>query len=119
MVGKATKTPQRGEFWILDLDPAIGAEMKKTRPVLVLSSAEYNKLTGLMNFVPLTSTVDGPLSGLEVRVPYGVVKGAIRIDQIGTKSWVQREARKLGVATKEVLDEVTAKIQAQLGLNED
>lgn len=114
-----TKTPQRGEFWLVDLDPAVGAEMKKTRPVLVLSSVEYNKITGLINCVPVSSTVDGPSVGLMVQVPYGAVTGAIRIDQIGTKSWVQRAERKLGVATKEVLEEVGAKLKAQLGLNDD
>lgn len=114
-----TKTPQRGEFWMLDLDPAVGTEMKKTRPVLVLSSIEYNKLLRLISFVPVTSTVDGPYKGLEVRVPYGAVTGAIRIDHVGTKSWVQREARKLGVAPKAVLEEVSAKLKAHLGLNED
>ena len=30
--------PQRGEVWLVELDPARGAEMQKTRPAVVLSS---------------------------------------------------------------------------------
>lgn len=30
--------PRRGEVWVASLDPARGAEMRKTRPVVVVSS---------------------------------------------------------------------------------
>ncbi|MBU0571161.1 MAG: type II toxin-antitoxin system PemK/MazF family toxin [Candidatus Omnitrophica bacterium] len=36
--------PLRGEIWIVDLDPAIGSEMKKTRPVLVMSADAVGRL---------------------------------------------------------------------------
>lgn len=29
---------QRGEIWLVNLDPTIGAEIRKTRPVIVVSS---------------------------------------------------------------------------------
>jgi mRNA interferase MazF len=29
---------KRGEVWLIDLDPTIGAEMQKTRPAVVISS---------------------------------------------------------------------------------
>lgn len=28
---------QRGEIWLVNLDPTIGAEIKKTRPALIVS----------------------------------------------------------------------------------
>lgn len=28
----------RGEIWLVNLDPTIGAEIRKTRPVVVISS---------------------------------------------------------------------------------
>ena len=40
----------RGEIWLVDLDPTIGAEMNKTRPALlmekigVITSDEINKV---------------------------------------------------------------------------
>jgi mRNA-degrading endonuclease toxin of MazEF toxin-antitoxin module len=30
-------TPSRGEVWLVDFDPAIGAEIQKVRPALVIS----------------------------------------------------------------------------------
>ena len=29
---------KRGEIWLVNLDPTIGAEIRKTRPVVVISS---------------------------------------------------------------------------------
>jgi mRNA interferase MazF len=31
-------TISRAEIWLIDLDPSVGAEMRKTRPVVVVSS---------------------------------------------------------------------------------
>ena len=36
--------PQRGEIWEVKLDPAVGAEIKKNRPALVISSDSIGKL---------------------------------------------------------------------------
>lgn len=38
-VPRALPNPKRGEVWWMELDPARGAEMQKTRPVVVLSPA--------------------------------------------------------------------------------
>jgi len=43
----------RGEIWFVDLDPAIGAEMKKTRPALIMSDNRLGKLP-LKVIVPIT-----------------------------------------------------------------
>jgi mRNA interferase MazF len=37
-------TPLRGEIWLVNFDPTIGAEIRKTRPAVVISS---NSLSGL------------------------------------------------------------------------
>lgn len=39
-----THDPRRGEIWLVDLDPTIGAEIQKTRPVVVVSSNAINRL---------------------------------------------------------------------------
>lgn len=43
----------RGEIWLLTLDPTIGAEIKKTRPVVILSSDAVGTLP-LKIVAPLT-----------------------------------------------------------------
>ncbi|MDQ2746849.1 MAG: type II toxin-antitoxin system PemK/MazF family toxin [Acidobacteriota bacterium] len=47
----------RGEIWRLDLDPTIGAEMRKTRPVVIVSADEIGVLP-LKVVAPLTDWKD-------------------------------------------------------------
>jgi mRNA interferase MazF len=44
---------QRGEVWLVNLDPTVGAEMRKVRPVVILSSDLLGRLP-LRIVVPLT-----------------------------------------------------------------
>ena len=30
--------PKRGEIWLVNLDPTVGAEIQKTRPAIIISS---------------------------------------------------------------------------------
>jgi mRNA interferase MazF len=39
-----TTNPKRGEVWQIDLDPTVGVEMQKVRPVVVISSNAAGKL---------------------------------------------------------------------------
>jgi mRNA interferase MazF len=43
----------RGEIWLINLDPTLGAEINKTRPVIIVSSNSIGKLP-LRVVVPLT-----------------------------------------------------------------
>jgi mRNA interferase MazF len=45
--------PKRGEVWLVSLDPTIGAEIQKTRPVIVISSDFIGKLP-LKLVIPIT-----------------------------------------------------------------
>ena len=46
--------PIRGQIWLLALDPTVGSEMRKTRPVVVVSSDAFAHLDVRL-VVPLTS----------------------------------------------------------------
>lgn len=45
--------PKRGEIWLVNFDPTIGSEIKKTRPAVVVSSDSVGKLP-LKVVVPIT-----------------------------------------------------------------
>ncbi len=45
--------PSRGEIWLVDFDPAVGAEIQKMRPALVVSVDSVGRLP-LRIVVPLT-----------------------------------------------------------------
>jgi mRNA interferase MazF len=46
-------TPARGEIWLVDFDPAAGAEIRKLRPALVISVNSVGRLP-LRLVVPVT-----------------------------------------------------------------
>lgn len=48
---------KQGEIWLINLDPTIGAEIKKTRPAIVVNDNSLGKLP-LKIIVPLTDWKD-------------------------------------------------------------
>lgn len=48
-------TPARGDIYWVNLEPALGPEIKKTRPCLVVSRDEANQNYGQVSILPLTS----------------------------------------------------------------
>ncbi|MCL2026886.1 MAG: type II toxin-antitoxin system PemK/MazF family toxin [Bacteroidales bacterium] len=44
---------KQGEIWLINLDPTIGAEMKKTRPAVIVNDDQLGKLP-LRVIVPIT-----------------------------------------------------------------
>ena len=47
--------PSRGEIYWINLDPAIGTEIKKRRPCLIVSNNQSNQYYGQITVIPLTS----------------------------------------------------------------
>ena len=45
----------RWHIFLADLDPVIGSEQGKTRPVLVISEEEINKILPVVNVLPITT----------------------------------------------------------------
>jgi mRNA interferase MazF len=46
-------TPKRGEIWLIDFDPSVGAEIQKIRPAVVVSMDNTGRLP-LRLVVPIT-----------------------------------------------------------------
>ncbi len=45
----------RWHVYLADLEPVIGSEVGKTRPVLVISEEEVNEVIATVNIIPITS----------------------------------------------------------------
>jgi mRNA interferase MazF len=67
---------------LVNLDPTIGSEMKKTRPCVVLSPNEMNKYLQTIVIAPMTSSSKPYPTRVEVK--HNARKGWIAIDQIRT-----------------------------------
>lgn len=70
------------EIVLVNLDPTIGSEMKKTRPCVVISPNEMNKHLQTVVIAPLTSS-SKPYP-TRVSVNHNKTKGWIVLDQIRT-----------------------------------
>lgn len=62
---------RRGDVVLASLDPSIGVEIKKTRPVIVVSNDSINHLSQLAVVVPLTTNI-AHLSPSHAVIPRGV-----------------------------------------------
>jgi mRNA interferase MazF len=47
--------PRRGSVYQVSLDPALGHEIRKTRPAVVVSNDHMNKLAATVLVMPITS----------------------------------------------------------------
>ncbi len=64
---------RRGDVVVANLDPTIGVEIKKTRPVIVVSNDSINQLSQLVVVVPLTKNV-AHLSPSHALIPKGAAR---------------------------------------------
>lgn len=70
------------EIVLVNLDPTIGSEIKKTRPCVILSPDEMNKFLQTIIIAPITSTSKKYPTRIEIKGKS--TKGWVIIDQIRT-----------------------------------
>src|SRR5438270_2189522 len=64
--GPKNAHPKRGEIYLTALDPALGREIQKTRPALIIQNDVSNRLSQITIVAPITSTVRFPLNPVHV-----------------------------------------------------
>jgi mRNA interferase MazF len=85
---------------LVNLDPTVGSEMKKTRPCVVLSPNEMNKYLKTIVVGPMTSCSKPYPTRVEVK--HQTSKGWIAIDQIRTIDKVRVVKRFETLTEKEI-----------------
>jgi len=91
------------ELVLVNLDPTVGSEMKKTRPCAVISPNEMNKYLQTIVVAPLTSSSKPYPTRVEINQPKA--KGWVVLDQIRTVGR-RRVIKKLGNLTKSEIETV-------------
>lgn len=62
----------RWHIFLVNLDPVVGSEQGKTRPVLIISEEEINQILPVVNVLPITSRKQGRIIyPNEVIIPAG------------------------------------------------
>jgi mRNA interferase MazF len=106
--------PRRGEVWWVSFDPAVGGEIRKTRPALVLSNNAANAALNRVIVVPLTSQTEKLYPG-EALVTLNGKQSKAKADQIATAS-KQRLRDKLGSLSLADMAAVEKAVLVQLGI---
>jgi mRNA interferase MazF len=99
---------KRGEIWLAALDPAIGSEIRKTRPCVIVSPAEMHDYLRTVVVAPMT-TGSRP-APFRIPVTFGGKTGLILLDQIRTLDKT-RLAKRLGAVTPKTLSAALATLQ--------
>lgn len=72
---------KRGEVWWVEFDPALGSEIRKTRPAIIVSNDAANRNLSRVVVVPLTSNTGRSFPGEAVVLVAGQSSKAMA-DQI-------------------------------------
>ncbi|MBV9744235.1 MAG: type II toxin-antitoxin system PemK/MazF family toxin [Acidobacteriia bacterium] len=91
-----SRPPAFDEVWLVVLDPALGSEIQKTRPCLVISPDEMNRHLRTVIIAPLTSA-ERPYP-IRVPIMFQNKRGQIALDQIRAVDR-QRLIRRLGTVS--------------------
>jgi len=105
---------KRGEVWWVQFDPAIGSEIKKIRPAIIVSNNAANKHLARVVVVPLTSNTSRLYPG-EAFVTIAGQKGKASANQITTADKL-RLKNQLATLSKEDMLAVEDAILTHLGL---
>ena len=102
---------RRGDIYLVSLDPTAGHEQSGSRPVLIVSPAEFNAATRLPVVLPITNGGEFARP-LGFAVPLTGIKttGVVRCDQPRVIDLAARNARKVKTLPEPIMEEVLAKV---------
>ena len=112
-------TPKRGEIYLVNFDPTVGAETQKTRPALILQNDIANRHSPITVVAAITSKFDEPLYPTEVFV--SVPEDGLSVDSVVLLNQIRsidkhRLVRRLGAIRPQTMEQVERALQVSLGL---
>ena len=98
----------RGEIWLVNLDPTLGSEIRKTRPCVVVSPPEMHDHLRTVLVAPMT-TGSRP-APFRIGITHSGKKGLILLDQMRAIDKV-RLTKKLGAVSAKTLTSTLSTLQ--------
>ncbi len=105
----------RGEIWWVEFDPAVGSEIQKTRPAVIISNDISNRHLARVQVIPLSSQVER-IYPSETVVTLSGQKSKVMADQIMTAD-KRRLKQLMGKLSQADLQAVQRVVKLQLGLD--
>lgn len=110
--------PQRGDIYLINFDPTVGHEIKKTRPALIIQNDIANKYSPITIVAAITSKVSSipyPTEVLMESIESGLpLTSAVLLNQIRSVDH-RRLIKRIGRATPATMRRVDQAIQISLG----
>ena len=106
---------KRGEVWWVDFEPAVGTEVKKTRPAVIVSNDASNGAMNRVQVIPVTSNTT-KLYVFESRIEVKGAHGKAMADQIMTAD-KQRLKKRIGKVSPSEMLGIERAIKIQLGIH--
>jgi mRNA-degrading endonuclease toxin of MazEF toxin-antitoxin module len=103
----------RGEIWLVDLEPTKGREQQGRRPVFIVSRQAFNRMTGVPIVLPVTTGGNFARSrGFAVTLMGSGTQttGVVRCDQPRAMDMHARGGRRLEVAPESIVEEVLSRV---------
>jgi len=110
----------RGDIFIVDLNPTIGSEINKKRPVIAISNNINNAYSDTITVIPITSNV-AKVYPFEVLIEASSKNGLVKkskaqCHQIRTISKLRFIGKALGAINKNEIKEIDSAIKLHLAL---
>lgn len=111
--------PVRGEIWLVNFDPTIGAEIKKTRPALVIQNDVSNEHSPITIVAAITSKYDEKLYPTEILIHKN--QAGLKQDSVILLNQLRsidrrRLVKRIGQADEQTLKKVDLAIKISLAL---
>ena len=101
----------RGDIYLVSLEPTAGREQQGSRPVLIVSPTPFNQMTKLPIICPITTGGEfAKRNGFAVPITGLQTTGVVRCDQPRTLDIAARHGRKLESLTLPIMEEVLARL---------
>jgi mRNA interferase ChpB len=104
---------ERGEIYLVSLDPTAGHEQRGKRPVLIISPGKFNRLTGVPVVLPITTGGSfARMAGFAVSLSGTGTRttGVVRCDQPRALDLRARGGKRLEAIPDDIIDEVLSKV---------
>jgi mRNA interferase MazF len=112
-------TPRRGDVYLVDFEPTRGAEIRKTRPGVIIQNDISNRWSPVTIVAAITSHFDAELYPTEVLIRRG--EGGLQTDSVALLNQIRsidkaRLVRLLGKISAETMKGIDRALVLSLGL---
>ncbi len=110
---------KRGEIYYANLDPTVGSEINKRRPVLIVSNDINNRVSDVVTVLPITSNVSRiyPFEVLLTQAESGLPKDSkVQSQQIRSVAKQRLSGKTMGQLPNEKMQAIDTAIRLHLSL---